>query len=477
MFSFDQRRAVRRCGPLVPARTALSVFAVAVVAVFVSSCGSDPARSGATASSTRPDNTQLMEPPVIDSFSADPATIEEGDTAVLSWVVNDPNAMLKITPLRGSVDGTSHSVAPVVTTTYTLTASNAMGSSAKTVTVAVSPPRTTQTTAIADDTAAAWVNATANLEGLASECGNLSHVGTLPDGDRVIAGVALQGLWALQDGTDDWVPLGAQGAAILNRTTALVQDPDNPDTFWQSGIYTGGGVFRTTNAGASFQQLGNIIMVDLVSVDFTDPLRQTLVAGIHEQPAVYRSTDGGATWENISAGLPPSVGIANSPLVIDATTYLIATSNGDESGIFRTTDAGLTWVRVTDFGAVGQPAVIESDGTIYWLLEDNGGVARSTDAGQTWTVLSRGPSTGASTTLRVLPDGRLVAIGGGSLILSADQGATWQRFGPPMPYTAQGFTYSATRNAFYAWRSDCIFDDPNLVPADAIIRLDVDPPG
>ena len=429
MFSFGHRRATRRHDVLSPVRPLRSIVALGVVAVLVAACGSDPATIAPDSSSPRPDDTQVTEPPVISSFTADPTRIQEGETTLLSWVVSDPDATLKITPLRDAVEGT----------------------------------------------AAEWVNAATNLEGLESECGNLSYVGTLPDGDTVIAGVALQGLWALQEGSDEWAPLGTQGATIRNRTTSLVQDPANPGTFWESGAYSGGGVYRTTDFGASFQQLGDVASVDLVSIDFTDPLRKTLVAGIHEQPVLYRSSDGGASWVIISAGLPPAAGIVDAPLVIDATTYLVGTNNGDESGIFRTADAGFTWTRVADFGAVGRPVVIEPAGAIYWLLEDNGGIARSTDDGETWTVLSRGPSTGDSITLQLLPDGRLVAIGGGSLIVSADQGATWQRLGPAMPYLAKGFTYSATRNAFYAWRFDCVFAGDNSVPADAIIRLDLSP--
>ncbi len=475
MFSFGHRRATRRHDVLSPVRPLRSIVALGVVAVLVAACGSDPATIAPDSSSPRPDDTQVTEPPVISSFTADPTRIQEGETTLLSWVVSDPDATLKITPLRDAVEGTSHSVAPVVTTTYTLTASNALGSTVKAVTVSVTPPLSTQTTDAVEGTAAEWVNAATNLEGLESECGNLSYVGTLPDGDTVIAGVALQGLWALQEGSDEWAPLGTQGATIRNRTTSLVQDPANPGTFWESGAYSGGGVYRTTDFGASFQQLGDVASVDLVSIDFTDPLRKTLVAGIHEQPVLYRSSDGGASWVIISAGLPPAAGIVDAPLVIDATTYLVGTNNGDESGIFRTADAGFTWTRVADFGAVGRPVVIEPAGAIYWLLEDNGGIARSTDDGETWTVLSRGPSTGDSITLQLLPDGRLVAIGGGSLIVSADQGATWQRLGPAMPYLAKGFTYSATRNAFYAWRFDCVFAGDNSVPADAIIRLDLSP--
>jgi hypothetical protein len=92
-------------------------MALGVVAVLLAACGSDPATS-APNSSSGPDDTQVMEPPVISSFTAAPTRIVEGETALLSWVVNDPNATLKITPLRDAVAGTSHEVTPVVTTTY-----------------------------------------------------------------------------------------------------------------------------------------------------------------------------------------------------------------------------------------------------------------------------------------------------------------------------------------------------------------------
>lgn len=90
MFSFDHRRATRRHGVLSPVRTQRSVMALGVVAVLLAACGSDPATS-APNSSSGPDDTQVMEPPVISSFTADPTRIVEGETALpSSWVMNDP---------------------------------------------------------------------------------------------------------------------------------------------------------------------------------------------------------------------------------------------------------------------------------------------------------------------------------------------------------------------------------------------------
>lgn len=77
--------------------------------------------------------------PIINIFSADPATITEGESSTLSWNVTDATNV-SIDNGLGSValTGTT-SVSPSKTTTYTLTATNASGSVTSTTTITVSP--------------------------------------------------------------------------------------------------------------------------------------------------------------------------------------------------------------------------------------------------------------------------------------------------------------------------------------------------
>jgi len=107
---------------------------------------------------------------------------------------------------------------------------------------------------------AAWANATGNLANMASECGNLGLVSANPCSKMVIAGVAKAGLWGTEDGGKTWSKLGsgAGSAVITNRISAVVYDPAHPGTFWESGIYNGGGVYKTTNNGETFDQLGDV---------------------------------------------------------------------------------------------------------------------------------------------------------------------------------------------------------------------------
>ena len=357
--------------------------------------------------------------------------------------------------------------AAATTTVAGSTASTAPGGVPQTAT----PTTATPTTAAPQ--LGPWVDATANLAGMASECGNTSFLSADPGRDRLIAGIALNGLWANDAGTDQWVQLGTGpgSAAITNRTATIVFDPDNPDRFWESGHYGGPGAFVTTDGGVTFQALDDVAHLDVMSVDLADPERKTMLVGAHESGDLLRSTDGGATWTNVGTNLPSGAGVPHQTLAIDGQTHLVGTTNSESAGIFRTTDGGATWAQV-HAGGVGGIPLVAADGSIYWLLEARRGLIRSTDGGATWTQLA---SDGIFNSTRIveLPDGRLVSAGDQNLVVSNDQGLSWQPLGPAFPTEGgvTGVTYSAPRNAVYTYRWDC----GDVVPAGSIRRLDLTP--
>jgi photosystem II stability/assembly factor-like uncharacterized protein len=298
------------------------------------------------------------------------------------------------------------------------------------------------------------------------------------DADVVIAGVALQGLWVSQNGSKTWARLGqATGsAAITNRPSSLTYDPVDPKAFWESGIYNGGGAYKTTDNGQTFKQLGNLTHTDFVSVDLSDPARRTLLSGRHETSQLFRSGDGGATWVDITGALPSGVGYTSWPLVLNANLHLLGTTSASTAGVFRTTNGGAAWSRVYS-GAVSGPALVaKSDGAIYWLLDQGQGVIKSTDQGLTWHIMRAvGQISTSAANLIELPDGRLATFGA-SVIVSANHGVTWQNVGAPLPYRPAGIIYAPIRKAFYAWRFDCAKtaqEDPSIKP-DMIVRMDFD---
>jgi hypothetical protein len=77
--------------------------------------------------------------PVISSLLASPSSINAGNSSTLSWVVDGTSPTLSLDQGIGTVPGTSRSVSPNSSTTYTLTASNSAGSVSRAVTVTVPP--------------------------------------------------------------------------------------------------------------------------------------------------------------------------------------------------------------------------------------------------------------------------------------------------------------------------------------------------
>jgi photosystem II stability/assembly factor-like uncharacterized protein len=345
--------------------------------------------------------------------------------------------------------------------------------------------------ATADDASiplGSWANAAGNLANMPSQCGNASYLSAKPDEDLLIASVALDGLWGSRDGGKSWSQLGTGSDAsppITNRGSSIVYDPTNTLRYWESGIYNVGGVFETTDDGTTFSELGeNGILaadlhgIDLVSIDFSDPERQTLLAGGHEEPqTLYRSTNGGTTWSNVGGDLPLK-SPCSFPLVIDSRTYLVGCDGefGGPAGVYLSTDSGTTWTSTTSLGGIDAP-LVATDGSIYWSSPNAAGIARSTDQGRTWVNVV-GPNTVLSMHPIELPDGRIATIGPQYgpqyVLLTADHGATWTPVTPALPYgDAVGVTYSSQRQAFYIWHFTC--GTGNVpVPSDAIMSFNFD---
>jgi hypothetical protein len=328
-----------------------------------------------------------------------------------------------------------------------------------------------------------WTNDTGNLANMPSQCGNLSHLIAKPDEDLLIAGIAGDGLWGSRDGGASWQLLGTGSnatAPITNRTSAIVFDPQNTARYWESGLYNSTGVYSTSDDGTTYLPLGNSHHCDLVSIDFTDPNRQTLLAGGHEQSQTLNlSTDGGMTWSSIGIGLPPSTN-CTFPLVIGGKTFLVGCGGfgGGVTGVWRSIDSGMTWASTTTLGAYYAP-LVASDGSIYWSSPNDAGMGRSTDQGQTWSSVIVSPYSVVTIPPIELPDGRIATLGPSTgdqyVLLSADHGATWKPASAALPYSdAFGVTYSSQRKAFYVWHWSCGSDANVPVPTDAVMSFPFD---
>jgi hypothetical protein len=155
--------------------------------------------------------------------------------------------------------------------------------------------------------------------------------------------------------------------------------------------------------------------------------------------------------------------------VLDAHTFIVGCSGWSKGkpGVYRTTDGGATFMQVSDKAAAGEP-LRTKDGTIYWPIIWDNGLIRSTDQGQTFTPIVGGGVLKQHTPIE-LPDGRLVAIGKTTMVLSADKGQTWKPISSKLPFDPRHYTYSARRKAFFITHNNW-----STCQSAAVVRYDWD---
>jgi hypothetical protein len=110
------------------------------------------------------------------------------------------------------------------------------------------------------------------------------------------------GLWASLDlgtlgsGTNQWTSLGPYGGGA----SALVLDPHNPANLY---AVTSGGIFKSTDAGANWSATGPVPTQGITTLAIAPQTPGTLYACSHDGDGVFKTIDGGTTWNALNSGL------------------------------------------------------------------------------------------------------------------------------------------------------------------------------
>ena len=255
------------------------------------------------------------------------------------------------------------------------------------------------------------------------------HIG--PVGNRVIAvvgipsdplvyyaGAATGGIWKSTDGGLTWAPIFDDKPVHAIGSLAVAPSDENVvwagtgETFLRSNVSIGNGVWRSTDAGETWEhkgldatgRIGRIVVhPDDPDVAYVASLGH--VYGPQEERGIYRTTDGGESWERVlfvdeNTGASDLAMDPNNPRILIAATWEVSlktwnrTSGGMGGGLHMSRDGGDTWKKIEGSelpkGPVGKVAVCMSpadSSKIYSLIETSDGVpweGEGTEKGELW---------------------------------------------------------------------------------------------
>lgn len=243
--------------------------------------------------------------------------------------------------------------------------------------------------------------------------------------DTIYVAAATGGIWKSTDAgaqfSSIWPATNPQsmGALVIASNGTLFAGTGEANPGGGSMTYGGAGVYRSVDGGATWQLVGlnNSGAIGRLAVDPTDPQHIfAAAAGDLFNPGgergVYESTDGGTTWSLVLSGdnnTTGAVDLAIDPLNPNRVFAAmwdhlrepdLRRYGGVGSGLYRSTDGGSTWERLTNglpgpgatIGRIGVALAASNPQRVYAIVNQaNGlfqGFFRSDDGGNSWTNLS-----------------------------------------------------------------------------------------
>jgi photosystem II stability/assembly factor-like uncharacterized protein len=261
--------------------------------------------------------------------------------------------------------------------------------------------------------------------GSAQMSGRVSAVAAYTDNGRLVvfAGAASGGVWKSVNGGSTFKPVFDDQP--VQSIGALAVDPSNPKIVWagtgetwaRNSVSIGDGIYKSTDGGDNWTNVGlkNSERIAKIIVNPKDGNSVLACVTGHafddsDDRGVYKTTDGGKTWNKVLAGANGSTGCsmlssaASEPNTIYATMWDFRRqawtfrSGGPGSGIFKSTDGGDHWTEINEASAKGLPAkpygriavavAPSKPNVVYAMIESKkSALFRSDDAGQTWKQL------------------------------------------------------------------------------------------
>ena len=249
--------------------------------------------------------------------------------------------------------------------------------------------------------------------------GRISDMENHPTDPMIIyAGSAGGGVWKSNDAGTTFYPIFDDHAQSIGAVELDPNDPDNTiyvgtgEPWPRNSVSIGDGLYKSNDGGNNWKKIGlenseriaNIIVNPENSNEIYVAVLGALWSDSNER-GVYKSNDGGETWENIlflnnSTGCADLAMDPSNPKILYASMWEFRrtawsfNSGGDNSALYKSTDGGENWSKIHNGfpeGKLGRLAIGVSKSnpnTLYTVIEseknEDKGLYKSTDGGENW---------------------------------------------------------------------------------------------
>jgi photosystem II stability/assembly factor-like uncharacterized protein len=354
--------------------------------------------------------------------------------------------------------------------------------------------------------------------------GRINDLETHPSNARIIyTGTAGGGVWKSSDGGATFVPIFDDYVQSIG---VVKLDPNDPDqTIWvgtgetwtRNSVSVGDGLYRSTDGGNNWDEIPGFEESErIASIAINPKNSKEIYVGVlgalwsdSEHRGVYKSTDGGATWNKILY-IGPKTGAGDvimdpeNPNILYASMWEFRrtgwgfASGGATSGLYKSTDGGANWNKIHngfpagDLGRIAVAVAPSDSNILYAVLEtedkSKNGLWKSTDAGNSWEHLNNdfGLTVRPFYFSRITIDPRnpdVIVKGGLNGSISRDGGKTFKSLGNMhsdihdivFDIHNSDIMYSGTDGGVYrSWNGGTTFEIVENLPLSQFYHISVD---
>ena len=240
-------------------------------------------------------------------------------------------------------------------------------------------------------------------------------------------GVNNGGVWKTTDYGRVWTPIfdaqstGSIGAIAVAPSDARTLYVGSGEGLQRPDLSVGDGIYKSTDGGGTWRHLGlrDGQQIPAIIVDPRDPNRVLAAVlghpyGANEERGVFRSTDGGETWQKVlyrdenTGAMDLAFSPANAQTVFAVlwsarqapweAGWVLSKNNG----LYKSSDGGTTWRQITaglpsaeeGLGRIGLATSLSEPGRMYTIVgaggagQGKGGLYRSDDGGESWRLVN-----------------------------------------------------------------------------------------